>query len=151
MLTPEEKRQRKVERVHERFKELRLAKCVNQTAEKFQKLVRRSAIEADGKLTCCSCGKRDYPGNHFDAGHWIGRASKMTIFDARNCHPQCHSCNRYPGGLVSVGYDKYMRERYGQQVMDELIRLGNQPKQWTREELAELYVGYLEELNKLGD
>jgi len=147
--TDEEKRQRKVVRTLERFKTLRIHKCINQTALLFQKWVRLSSVEADGKLTCCSCGKRDYPGKPFDSGHWIGRSSKAVIFDRRNCHPQCAACNRFGVGPVKAGYDDFMRRTYGQQVMDELICLGNEPKHWTREELAELYVELQEHVNGL--
>jgi len=147
-LTDEEKRQRKVERVVERFKALMINTCINQTARLFQELVRKRAVEPDGKLTCVSCGKRGFPGKPFDAGHWIGRTSKAVIFDPRNCHPQCAACNQYEAGPVNAGYDDYMRRRYGQQVMDELKRLSQTTKQWTREELAELYVSYREELRR---
>lgn len=143
-LTDEEKRQRKVQRVLDRFKGQSLQRCLTETALKFQLLVRLSAVGPDGKLTCCSCGKRDYPGMHFDAGHWIGRTSRATLFDPRNCHPQCVACNRFGRGPVKAGYDAFMRARYGQEVMDELVRLSNTSKQWTREELAEMYVSYLE-------
>lgn len=145
-LTDAEKRARKIERTLERFKALRIHKCVNQVAALFQRLVRLRAIGPDGKLTCCSCGKRDFPGKHFDAGHWIGRSKAATIFDARNCHPQCVECNRFGVGAVRAGYDEFMRKRYGQEVMDELVRLSNTTKQWTREELANLYVMFREEL-----
>jgi len=50
---------------------------------------------------------------------------------------------------VKAGYDDFMRRTYGQEIMDELIRRGNTSKQWTREELAELYVSYREELTRL--
>lgn len=148
-LTDEEKRARKVERTLERFRTLRIGTCVQETARLFQRLVRLKAIEPDGKLTCCSCGKRDYPGRHMDSGHWIGRTSKAVIFDNRNCHPQCVSCNQFGRGPVKAGYDEFMRRTYGRDVMDELIRLGNTPKQWTRDELAEMYVSYREEINEL--
>lgn len=145
-MTDAEKRAWKVQRVVERFKTLRIHKCINQTATLFQRLVRLRAIEQDGKLTCCSCGKRDYPGNSFDAGHWIGRSKAATIFDPRNCHPQCVACNRFGVGAVAAGYDTFMRTKYGQEVMDELVRLSNTTKQWTREELAKMYVQFREEL-----
>ena len=148
-LTDEEKRRRKVQRTLERFKELRLGTCINQTALLFQKLVKLRALRPDGKLTCCSCGRRDYPGKHFHGGHWIGRSKKAVIFDPRNCHPQCALCNKFGLGAVKANYDEFMRRTYGQEVMDELKRLGNTTKQWTKDELAELYVGYREEINEI--
>ena len=147
-LTEAQKRANKVQGVLDRFKTLRIGKCVNQTAAKWQLLVRLRAIEPDGKLTCCSCGKRDFPGKGFDAGHWIGRSSKSVIFDGRNCHPQCVACNQYGVGPVKAGYDDFMRRKYGAKALRELIRLANTTKQWTREELAELYVGYLEAIRE---
>ena len=145
-LTDEEKRARKVQRTLDRFKTLRIGKCINETARLFQKVVRTKAVEPDGKLTCCSCGKRDYAGKHFDAGHWIGRTSKATVFHPFNCHAQCVGCNRFGAGPVKANYDEFMRRTYGQETMDELVRLSNTSKQWTRWELAELYVSFLDDL-----
>lgn len=143
-LTDEEKRARKVQRVLDRFTGQGLQRCLKETAREFQKHVRLSSIGPDGKLTCCSCGRREYPSKAFHAGHWIGRSSGATLFDPRNCHPQCAECNIYGRADVKPKYDAFMRRKYGQDVMDELIRLSNTSKQWTREELAEMYVSYLE-------
>lgn len=149
LLTDEQKRANKVQRVLERFRGQSIGKCLAETARLFQKHVRLSSIERDGKLTCCSCGKRDYPGRHFDAGHWISRRKAATALDKRNCHPQCVACNRFDStGKSKHGYDAFMRECYGQEVMDELVRLSNTSRQFTRDELAEMYVGFLETMPK---
>lgn len=147
-LTPEQKRANKVQRVLERYEPMDIRKCINDVAILFQKLVRLRGTDQYGMLTCCTCGKRGPAGRDFDAGHWIGRAKSAVVFDERNCHPQCVTCNRFTGGDVSARYAKFMLTHYGEDVMDELILLGNQPTTWTREELAELNVSFREELNQ---
>jgi len=149
VVTDEEKRQRKIDRVMQRFRTLRIHICINETATLFQKLTRIRAIEPDGKLTCCSCGKRDYPGRGFHGGHWIGRSAKSTIFDGRNCHPQCAACNRFGTGPVKANYDEFMRKKYGRPVMNELRMRASEDKQWTREELAIMCVRFREDLNRI--
>jgi len=148
-LTEAEKRANKVARTVERYKALRLSKCVADVAKSFQLLVRLRAVESDGKLTCCSCGNRDYPQNSMDSGHWQSRKHWSTIFDFRNCAPQCAFCNRFASRLVTAAYDEWMLKTYGQEVMDELIALARRPRDFTREELAELKQQYLDELRGL--
>jgi len=145
----EEIRRNRIAAIEQRYRCLRLPKCVRQTALVFQKLVRLRALEQDGKLTCVSCGKRDFPGKGFDSGHWIGRSAASVIFDSRNVHPQCVSCNQYGAGPVKANYDAWMRENIGQEAMDELIRLSKQTKEWTREELAELRQTFLDEIRQI--
>ena len=71
------------------------------------------------------------------------------VFDRRNINVQCVACNRFGTGATKAGYDAFMRAKYGQDVMDELVRLSKQPRQYTKDELAELYVQLSEELSEL--
>lgn len=149
MLSSEQKRQNAIDRRVERFRALQIGKCVKDVAKAFQKLRRLESVDRHGMLTCCSCGKRDYPGRGFDGGHWIGCASKSVVFEPRNVHPQCVSCNRYQSGPVKANYDRFMELTYGREVMDELIRKSKEIKQFTREELAELKQDYLDAIRLL--
>lgn len=64
-----------------------------------------------------------------DAGHWIDRGSggqSGVYFDERNINLQCKSCNAgfYKGKRkpdVKSAYHQFMLDKYGQEVMDELI------------------------------
>ena len=146
-LTAEQKRQNKINRTVQRYKCLQIGKCVKDTAKQFQKMIRVEARESDGMVTCCSCNKRLELGMDVDAGHWIGRSKRAVIFDERNCHPQCVNCNQFDNdGTAKVKYNVFMIDRYGQNVVDELVRLGNTDKSYTREELAELREDFMDRI-----
>lgn len=146
-LTPEQVRANKIDRTVQRYKCLRIGKCVKDTAAKFQEMIRVESLGPDGKAMCVSCKRRFPLGNGLDAGHWIGRSKTATIFDERNCHPQCSQCNQFDSdGTAKVRYNVFMLNTYGQKVMDELVRLGNETKQFTREELAELRQGFMDRI-----
>jgi len=70
---------------------------------------------------CCSCRKIIIRG---DAGHFIGKGfggSSGVRYDERNINLQCRSCNRYQEGN-KLEYRKFMLNKYGQAVIDELER-----------------------------
>ncbi len=77
---------------------------------------------------CCTC-LTVKSWIYMDAGHWIDRGSggqSGVYFDERNINLQCKSCNAgfYKGKRkpdVKTAYDQFMLEKYGQDVMDELI------------------------------
>ena len=59
---------------------------------------------------------------YMDAGHWQGRGlggSSGTYFDERNISLQCKLCNGFKGGMVKK-HEEYIRNKYGQDVVDEL-------------------------------
>ena len=149
-LTEEQKRANKVQRVLDRFKGLSIGKCVGEVASKLLAIRRIESIDRNGNLTCCSCGKVEVAAGHgFDGGHWIGRSRGSVVLDRRNINAQCVACNRFGTGATKAGYDEFMRRTYGQDVMDELRRKSSEIKQWTKDELAELYVQFSEELSKI--
>jgi len=144
-----EKRQRKIDRTIERYKALRIGKCIADTAKQFQLMIRLEAADEFGRVTCCSCGGSFELGKNVDAGHFLGRQNNATIFDERNVAPQCHQCNRFDtSGQARVNYNAYMLEKYGDQVVAELILKSNQSKQFTREELAEMRQGYMDRIRE---
>lgn len=77
---------------------------------------------------CCTCTTVK-SWIYMDAGHWINRGSggqSGVYFDERNINLQCKSCNAgfYKGKRkpdVKSAYDQFMLDKYGQEVMDELI------------------------------
>lgn len=75
-------------------------------------------------VNCCSCGRI---GNWFykmEAGHFIPKGSRGESgvrFDERNVHAQCKTCNGFKQGNT-LNYGDFMREKYGQEVIDELRR-----------------------------
>jgi len=87
-----------------------------------------------------------------DSGHWIGGRKESILFEEDQIHCQCHGCNRYhtrnPFGvsskqrIVSTSYNAYMFDTYGQDRMDELLKLNWKNKKYALEELLEMIEGY---------
>lgn len=151
-LTPEEKRRRRIERVHEHFRTIGIGKIFNQykvgVASLFQRLVRLRARDEHGYCTCFTCGDRK-PWGEMDSGHFITRSNKATILDPRNTHPQCVRCNQHLGGN-GVRYLQAMLAKYGQEVVDEL-QAAKLPRNhtWDKEKLAEMKIDFLDEIARL--
>ena len=82
-----------------------------------------------GYVKCCTCPRIVIYNKNCDAGHYIDRGSfgaSGVYYDERNIHAQCKNCN---GGFragknirheVDMAYEKFMLEKYGQDVIDKL-------------------------------
>ncbi len=82
-----------------------------------------------GWVDCKTCGRIIHIKKNCDAGHYIDRGSfgaSGVYYDERNIHTQCKNCN---GGFragknirheVDMAYEKFMLEKYGQDVIDKL-------------------------------
>ncbi len=85
---------------------------------------------------CVTCGKIG-KGAQIHAGHFIPGRHNVILFDERGVHAQCYQCNVPLKGNPRA-YDKFMRERYGEEVIKELEQLDRQTKQYTTAELLDL-------------
>lgn len=99
---------------------------------------------------CCTCGtvKQWF---RMDAGHFKGRGlggGSGTYFDERNVHLQCKQCNGFQGGRVQ-DYEKFIIEKYGQRVLDELNIKHHVPGKMGTVELQILEQHYKDEYKKL--
>lgn len=75
----------------------------------------------DIPVRCCTC-LIIKPWSKMDAGHFISRGSgghSGVYFDERNIHAQSKDCNGFKQG-ATLAYQDFMREKYGQAVIDEL-------------------------------
>ena len=115
----------------------------------FSQWIRRRDANKDGYVNCVTCGKLGFwEKDGIQAGHFISGRTLSILFDHRNCHPQCYSCNVGRGGSY-VEYFIFMEEKYGREVIDELRRLKYQSRKYTigdYKELIDELSGYLEEL-----
>lgn len=111
-------------------------------------------VDADdfGFVHCVTCGKK----MHFreaQAGHFTPGRYKYILFDKRGCYPQCYRCNIELKSNPRK-YDAYMRQKVGQEVMDELDRLSDISEPWTSIELKDTLQKYkpkaLKEAQKRG-
>jgi len=87
--------------------------------------------------TCFTCGKYA-TGAAMHAGHFVSRVRSATMFDERNVHAQCYSCNIHKKGN-GAEYAARIIERYGQDVFDELIRKSRETHKFTYQELEDIY------------
>ena len=63
----------------------------------FQRMRRLEEMNADGTVTCISCG-RIIPFSESQGGHYISRTCEATCNEPDNVWPQCVSCNCYKDG-----------------------------------------------------
>jgi len=74
-------------------------------------------------VKCRTCGKLMERFSHNShAGHFITKGhggSSGVYYDERNIHAQCHKCNVWDEGN-SIEYYKFMKEKYGEEVIKEL-------------------------------
>jgi len=100
----------------------------------FSRYIRMKDADQYGRCKCVTCGKMSVWNDKMDAGHFISRKDWPTRFDTRNVHPQCSYCNRYCEGKIPEYY-QYMEDRYGREVIDDLIAKARLVKQYTLEDL----------------
>ena len=92
-----------------------------------------------------------------DAGHLEEGRNNSILFDERGCHFQCKGCN---GNLrignisrnkeeIKKGYERFMLERYGQKVIDEIRANKKKTRQFTIQELESLIKDLKEKISKL--
>ncbi len=102
-------------------------------------------------VKCCTCEKI-LPWIRMDAGHFIGRGlggGSGVYFDERNIHAQCKQCNGFMQGNGQV-YQEFIRNKYGDKVIIELLTLHKLGKKLSRLELknlGEFYKGRFQELS----
>ncbi len=143
-LTDAEKHAAKVAKIAYRLRALSPGKQINDVARVFQKVVRMRSADDDGMCQCVTCGKRyRWNDRNINAGHFVSRKSKSTVFMFINCHPQCVHCNDHLGGNPAE-YERFMIDKYGQEKVDELKVLGREVLKWSPEDLAQKKVIFLE-------
>lgn len=96
---------------------------------------------------CCTCNEV-FSFKQLQAGHFEQGRHNAVLFDERNVHAQCAGCNIFKHGNLRK-YEQFMRQRYGQEVIDELDTLDSSIKSWTVLELSQLATEVQSKLNKL--
>ena len=109
----------------------------------FSIYIRKRDSNNEGYGQCCTCGEWLYWKNG-DAGHYISRKHNNTRYHERNVHLQCRKCNR--GGERGASYAKFLVEKYGPDILNELSCLEHKTKRWFVWELEELIEQYKEKL-----
>lgn len=113
----------------------------------FSQFIRMRDADWKGYIKCVTCRKYIF-WKASDAGHFLPGRKNIILFDERQVHAQCGRCNRFRAG----NWDKYyavMKEKHGQEVIDELIALNNQMKEWKLAELKEKLNHYQSKVGSL--
>ena len=99
-----------------------IQKIIDELSKESPKL---DYIRERDKWTCFTCGKIG-EGSQMHAGHFISRVKAKVMFDEKNVHAQCYSCNIWKKGNVAEYADRIIN-RYGKDEFDRLIRERNWP------------------------
>jgi hypothetical protein len=86
---------------------------------KFSEYIRKRDVGDNGFGTCATCRKVLH-WKQGQAGHFEPGRTNMILFDKRNCHLQCVGCNFFGSGKAHARYYKFMLEKYGQKVINEI-------------------------------
>ena len=108
----------------------------------FSRHIRKKAANHGGWCECVTCGL-SVPWEDIHAGHFIPRGNHVLRWDTRNVHPQCCGCNTYRGGNL-IEYTLFIQKKYGQDTLEELVRLKHTNKRHTVQELKDLLEFYSE-------
>ena len=105
----------------------------------FSRYIRRRDANESGKGHCVTCGLF----TELECGHFVPRQYTATRWDHRNSHGQCSRCNRWLHGDQATYYEA-MIQKYGQDVVSELMRLKKTTRKYTLAELQEMIGKYSE-------
>lgn len=83
-----------------------------------------------------------------DCGHWIRRGYLGVRYDERNAHAQCVTCNQFKSGNLEE-YDRFILNKYGMEVFDELMELSNIEIKWMQFEIDDLKKVYKKKIKDL--
>jgi hypothetical protein len=97
-------------------------------------------IRERDNYTCFTCGKHE-TGRGMHAGHYVSRRHNSTLFDERNVNAQCAYCNLYLAGNIPV-YALKLKDKYGDDILEELVRLSREIKQYTEKDYEEIITKY---------
>lgn len=96
-----------------------------------------------GQCVCITCGTvkawdSGIKGMH--TGHFLASRVNSILFEEMNVAPQCSACNFYRSGEQQL-FRKWMLEVRPEHI-ERLERLKTQSKQFTRDELVDMRIGY---------
>lgn len=101
----------------------------------------------DGIGTCITCGVKK-PYKELQAGHFISRRFKATLYDEMNVHSQCFACNCFLHGNL-LRYRRVMDDLYGDEAVYNMEQKAKEIKQWKAFELEDLIRYYTNEVSSL--
>ena len=135
------------------------ARLVERADKEMSRYIRLVHSDEWGYCYCCCCGKRaNWSNDGMDMGHFVpkGNGATRVRYLPHNCHPQCHQCNTSGGKfntssqqqVATHRYNKFMLEKFGQDIIDDLVAKKFQTVKYTNDELKEIGDLYKEFANQ---
>lgn len=93
-------------------------KAEDKAWDQFSLFIRLRDSDANGIIRCCTCGKMKH-WKRMQAGHYMSRRNKATLFDERNVHGQCAGCNAWQGGRAQ-DHAVFIDRKYGQGAAEKI-------------------------------
>jgi len=93
----------------------------------------------------CCIGGCEQPYAHPNCGHFMSRIFMATRFDERNCNCQCARHNKLHNENAEP-YRRFMKEKYGEDVIKELDTMTRTTRKYSVDELLELEKEYKERM-----
>jgi hypothetical protein len=115
--------------------------------ELLSQIIRLENADEVGWVSCVSCGSLKF-WKDLQAGHWVDGRKNSILFDRRGIWPQCSKCNVALNGN-KIEYSKFMSEKVGVDVMEELRIQKWKDISWTADELEDRIDAYRIELKRL--
>lgn len=108
-------------------------------------------IRLRDKGVCFTCGL-ERPWKQMQAGHFIPRAAGglALYFDEQNVHCQCYRCNINLGGY-GAEYARRLREKFGDDIVDDLYQKRNEIRKYTIEDYDNLIEVYKQKFKELDE
>ena len=128
-------------------KKVSISKLKKKARAVFSQYIRMKEMNPRGETMCVTCLTwKSY--KEMQAGHFIPGCHNSVLFDERNVHPQCYTCNVILGSNGPKYYE-YMQRNYGMDVIKELERLDRINKQFKPFELEAIYDIYKRKIEEL--
>lgn len=126
-----------------------LMKAEDKAWKPFSLFIRLRDADANGIVKCCTCGVyRHY--KRMQAGHYITRAKKATLFYENNSHGQCPACNLYQGGKP-IEYELFIDRKYGAGTAEKIRIDAVKECRRTIEQLQEIQERYRLKVEQIKD
>ena len=111
-------------------KKITISQIKRKAWAEFSKYIRLKYADANGFVTCYTCGKRAHYRVGMQAGHGIGGRNNAVLFMEEVVRPQCAGCNLWGGGKYSIFTEKLIGE-YGAERYAEFVQESNKEKKMT--------------------
>ena len=99
------------------------SKAKEKAWKEFSRFIRLRDADNNGMVKCCTCDAAKH-WKEMQAGHYPQGRGNAVLFDEEAVHGQCYGCNVCNHGRLDV-YAIFMVKKYGQEILDEMVRRKN--------------------------